>query len=280
MQIIQSKNDLETFHKTVKQKNQSVGLTPTMGALHSGHMQLLNRSNKECDISVVSIFVNPMQFNNKEDLEKYPKTLEEDISLLKKHNCDYLFLPDENFIYPADFQKLDLDISHLDGEMEGEFRPGHFVGVVNVVYRLFELIKPNQSFFGEKDYQQLAVIDYMAKQMKLDLTVVGCETAREPNGLAMSSRNLRLNASQKEEASIIYDTLIEGRRLAKNNNPINTKKEMELFFQQSNLQLEYIEIVDPNSLKKLQNEWVPKARACVAAFCENVRLIDNMEINH
>ena len=278
MQIIQTKSELDSFHQLMKAKGLTVGLTPTMGALHQGHMELLARSNEECAVSVVSIFVNPMQFNNKEDLENYPKTIESDLRILEGNNCDYLFLPNDSFIYPKGFEKVKLDISHLDRRMEGEFRPGHFEGVVNVVFRLFELIKPNTAYFGEKDYQQLAIVKYMSKQLNLSTEVVGCKTAREENGLAMSSRNLRLTASGKKEAAIIHQTLTKGKELATKLSPAETKTEMMVFFEKSSLDLEYIEIIHPSSLAILDQEWTPKARVCIAAFCEGVRLIDNLQI--
>ena len=278
MQIIQTKNELDSFLQLIKTKHLTVGLTPTMGALHQGHISLLDRSNSDCDLSVVSIFVNPMQFNNKEDLEKYPKTIDDDIAILEANDCDFLFLPDNSFIYPEDFKKIDLDISHLDAKMEGEFRPGHFVGVVNVVYRLFQLIQPNKAYFGNKDFQQLSIIAFMTEKLNLPIDIIGCETAREKNGLAMSSRNLRLSNKQKEEASIIYQTLIKGKELAKKQTPTETRVNMIAFFEKSSLELEYIEIIHPSTLETLDQNWTPKARVCIAAFCGGVRLIDNMQI--
>lgn len=278
MQIIQTKSELESFYQLISSKRLSVGLTPTMGALHKGHMSLLHKSNTECDVSVVSIFVNPMQFNNQADLEKYPKTLEEDISLLEKNDCDFLFLPDKTFIYPENFEKIKLDISNLDDKMEGEFRPGHFEGVVNVVFRLFELIQPQKAYFGDKDFQQLAIISFMVEKLKLPINVIGCETTREENGLAMSSRNLRLNNEQKKKAGIIHETLKQGEILAKKMTPAQTKKHMQERFTRSYLDLEYIEIIHPKTLEPLDQIWVSKARVCIAAFCGEVRLIDNMQI--
>lgn len=278
MQIIQTKSELDSFYQLINSKRLSVGLTPTMGALHKGHMSLLHKSNTECDVSVVSIFVNPMQFNNQEDLEKYPKTLEEDISLLEKNDCDFLFLPDKTFIYPENFEKIKLDISNLDDKMEGEFRPGHFEGVVNVVFRLFELIQPQKAYFGDKDFQQLAIISFMVETLGLPVKIARCETLREESGLAMSSRNARLSNHQRKESSIIYAAMSAGKKLTNNLTPIETANHILKLLKDSSLTVDYVEIIDPNTLKSLHNEWVPNARVCIAAYSGEVRLIDNLEL--
>lgn len=255
-----------------------VGYVPTMGALHSGHLELVKKAADKCAIVVVSIFVNPTQFNDKSDLEKYPRTIENDITMLEGTACDILFYPSEEVIYPDGATKYEIDLNGLDRVMEGKYRKGHFNGVAMVVERLFEIVEPQMAFFGLKDFQQLAVIRQMTKVRGLKVQIIPVETVRSASGLALSSRNSLLTEQEKVEALIIYKTLLFGRELAKiETDPEVLQREMIRFFEKGNLKLEYIEIVDPLSLQPLA-KIACGAHACIAAFCGSVRLIDNMQL--
>lgn len=260
----------------LKSIGKKIGFIPTMGALHLGHVSLVNQAKKECDYVVVSIFVNPTQFNNPEDLKKYPRTLEKDCELLSQHDVDFIFAPNVEEIYPIDYTSPVIDLGNLDNVMEGKFRPGHFQGVVEVVKRLFEIILPNNAYFGKKDFQQVAVIKHMVSHFNMTTNIVECEIIRNKEGLALSSRNARLSEDEKTKASIIYKTLI----FAKNNvgkySPKELMKRCKNEIDSSDLRTEYLEIVDPKTLERLGGKWIPGATCCIAAYCGNVRLIDNM----
>lgn len=251
-----------------------VCFVPTMGALHHGHLHLVSQAFDHSDLVVVSIFVNPTQFNNQEDLKNYPRTLDADVELLKSVGNVIVFAPSVEEMYPPDFQEIDLDLGDLENVMEGAFRPGHFKGVVNVVKRLFDIVQPDYAFFGLKDFQQLTVIRYMVSKLELPVTIVPCETIREESGLASSSRNLRLDAQELEDALILYDTIRFARRYGKDHTPTDTRRASEEFFGKSHLRLEYLEIVHPETLQPI-SEWLPGSRICLAAWCGDVRLIDN-----
>lgn len=256
----------------------TVGLVPTMGALHHGHIALVEKALADNDIVVVSIFVNPTQFNNPEDLEKYPRKLEADINLLEELNqVVFVYAPEVSDVYPADYQPLSLELGSLALYMEGEFRPGHFDGMVNVVNRLFVMVQPTNAYFGLKDFQQLSIVQFMVKETGQDVNIVPCDIVREPSGLASSSRNYRLSEQDQEDAVIIYRTL----SLAKLYVPYLTPKEVEQrakeYFTLSNLELEYFSIVNPVTLEEI-DEWCPGAHACMAAYCGEVRLIDNLQM--
>lgn len=278
MQIISNIGEIQSVLKDQVVQGKTIGFTPTMGALHDGHISLLNTSKEECDVSVVSIFVNPTQFNNPSDLENYPRRLEKDLALLEKNGCDIVFTPSEDAIYPENFKSVAIDLSIVNKEMEGTFRPGHFQGVVNVVCRFFEILNPTKAFFGLKDFQQVTIIKIMATELELPTEVVGCETLRTKNGLAMSSRNYRLNKQQLEEASAIFKTLEYGKSLVKDNTPAQAQEKMKIHFNQFPLDLEYLQIVNTNTLEKLDAKWSESATCCIAAYCGDVRLIDNMKI--
>lgn len=274
-------NTIEALQKHIikeKSLDKSIGFVPSMGALHSGHISLINRSKQDCDITIASIFVNPTQFNNPDDLLKYPRTLEADLKLLSEAHCDIVFAPSVDEMYPKNLETIELDLDTLKNVMEDALRPGHFNGVVNVVHRLFDIVKPTKAFFGLKDFQQVAVIKYMTKQFDLPIEIIPCTTIRETSGLAMSSRNLRLSEKEKEDALIIFKTLNFAKELAKVENPKKVKEQALAFFNQGKLKNEYIEIVHPDSLISLDETWVKGATVCIAAFCGDVRLIDNMEI--
>ncbi len=264
----------------LKSEGKTIGFVPTMGALHYGHISLVSSAISQCDITVVSIFVNPTQFNNVDDLSNYPRKLEADINLLSEIDCDIVFAPEVVEMYPEKSMAvdLDLDLGILAKVMEGKFRPGHFRGVVNIVSRLFECVKPDKAFFGLKDFQQVSVIRYMTNYFHLPVEIIACPTLRELSGLAMSSRNTRLSLSQKEDALIIYKSLILAKELATTNSPNSVKNKIRDFFQKGNLVLEYFEIVNPVTLESLEGDWVSGATACIVAYCGEVRLIDNMEL--
>jgi len=262
-------------------KNSTIGFVPTMGALHDGHLSLIEKSKKENDFTICSIFVNPTQFNNKEDFEKYPNTINEDTKLLEKQNCDFLFLPSSKEIYSSK-SILKFDFGNLENTMEGRFRPGHFSGVALIVSKLFNIVNPTKAYFGQKDFQQLAIIKQLVIDLSFDVEVISCPTIREKNGLAMSSRNERLSKHEKHESSIIHNSLqlAKTKLLSlKKTDIIDIKAEIELQFENSNLQLEYLEIVSSTSLEPiLTNENLNNTTICIAAFCGNVRLIDNITL--
>jgi pantoate--beta-alanine ligase len=258
----------------------SIGFVPTMGALHEGHLSLVEESRKANDITVCSIFVNPIQFNNKKDLEKYPRNLKEDLDLLQSAGCDYVFTPGEKEIYPDGSPELEMNFGTLDKVLEGKFRPGHFKGVAIIVKKLFEIITPDHAYFGKKDYQQLLVIRHLVSTLRLLVKIHACPTFREPDGLAMSSRNLRLTIGEREMASMIYKTLCKVKQKA-GHIPVKELRQWAIKKINSNpaFSVEYFEIVDKYDLHILES-WKEKenALACTAVFLGDVRLIDNMEL--
>lgn len=281
MQSFNTVDEISKWLSNNKLEGKTIGFVPTMGALHKGHLSLVKKAQKSCDLVVASIFVNPTQFNSQEDLEKYPRTVVRDLELLSTVHCNAVFVPEIKTIYPQfplSTTFVDVDFEGIDLVMEGKHRPGHFKGVVNVVYRLFEIVQPNKAFFGEKDYQQLAIIRKLCNQHMSDIEIINCETLREDNGLAMSSRNERLSDEGKKIAQLIYQSLELAKKLSATHKPYEVKKECSFLFDSSELELEYFEITHPENLTPLEEEWTPKARGFVAAYCEGVRLIDNMEL--
>jgi len=276
MKIIEKVSDYNKF--ITSSKNLSTGFVPTMGALHKGHISLVEMSLAENDITVVSIFVNPRQFNDKTDFEKYPRNLERDLKLLENVGCHVVFVPENDDIY-YNYNGFDMDFEGLDKIYEGEFRPGHFKGVVDIVYRLFDIVKPNNAYFGEKDFQQMAIIKLMVKQAKLPINIIACEIVRENSGLAMSSRNERLSAEQREIASNIYKTMLKVKENAKPND--YTLKWISFFEKEINkfpfLKYEYAAFCEPNTLKAVEKfEKNKDVRFLVAVWCDKIRLIDNL----
>ncbi|PDH49123.1 MAG: pantoate--beta-alanine ligase [Bacteroidetes bacterium MED-G21] len=277
MKIISSVYELTLFLGK-HSKKMSLGFVPTMGALHQGHLSLLKKSRSQNELSLCSIFINPTQFNNKADLKNYPSRLKEDIKLLGAAGCDVVFTPPVSEIYPGGLPSEEYDFGQLDKVMEGVQRPGHFNGVAMVVARFFEIIQPQRAYFGEKDYQQLAIIRSLAAQKFKNIEIVSCPTLREKSGLAMSSRNLLLNERYQIAAQRIYQRLLSVKKRAKNANVA----ELELwvaneFKKDGDLVLEYFEIVDAKSLKK-STGWsdFPEHVACLAVFAGTTRLIDNI----
>lgn len=279
MKIVESIISLNEALATVRETGKTVGLVPTMGALHEGHMALVERARSMADVVVVTVFVNPTQFNNSSDLTLYPRTPEKDAALLANHGCDIAFFPSVDEVYPQGYQTPEVPLGTLDKVMEGEFRPGHFKGVVQVVNRFFEVIQPTFAFFGLKDFQQVAVIRFMTDYLQLPVTIVPCPTLRETSGLAMSSRNMRLTTQQLDEAVIIYETLTFAKSLVDKHTPAETKQLALEHFAHSPLKMEYFSIVNPQTLEELTDEWIPGATCCLAAFCGEVRLIDNIILN-
>lgn len=255
-----------------------IGFVPTMGALHAGHLSLVKRAHEECDVVVLSIFVNPTQFNNAEDLRNYPRNIERDMELLGQIKNDIIvFNPGEREIYPDNYAVEPIDLGKLDELLEGKFRPGHFTGVVEVVHRLFEIVKPNRAYFGLKDFQQVAIIRLMTKIFRLPVEIVPCEIVREESGLAMSSRNERLSEAQRNDALIIYQALNKAKEMIHSHEIAEITKTIEEMFRKSTLKLEYFAIVNPETLETLSSAD-KGAHACIAAHCGEVRLIDNMRL--
>ncbi|MEO5782761.1 MAG: pantoate--beta-alanine ligase, partial [Ginsengibacter sp.] len=256
----------------------SIGFVPTMGALHDGHISLLEKCKETCDITISSIFINPTQFNNADDFTKYPVTQEDDIYLLEKKGCDILFLPEVSEMYPEGIEsKKHFDLGYLENILEGKFRPGHFQGVCQVVKRLLEIVVPTHLFLGQKDYQQCMVIKKLLEIENLNIELIICTTLREKSGLAMSSRNLRLDEEQREQAAEIYKTLINLKQKIKPGSVSNLKKEAEEYLSNKNIKPDYVEIAEAGNLKAIE-EWdgITELVALVAAFVGDVRLIDNI----
>ena len=281
MKIISDPRKLKTEIDSFRKSGLKIGFVPTMGALHSGHITLVENSVRENDVTVVSIFVNPTQFNNADDLKKYPRDLNKDANLLSKAGCNLIFAPEPADIYSDNElnERFSFDFEGLDKVMEGKFRPGHFNGVVQIVSKLFTLVEPHKAYFGEKDFQQLAIIHLMVRKMGFNVEIVDCKIVREASGLALSSRNERLTAEQKVQAARISAILFESVKLAKTKTP----EELHLWvlLQLENapgLKAEYFEIANSVTLQTLKS-WDEPAVGCVAVFCGDVRLIDNVRYN-
>ena len=278
MKVIHTIKDLQAELSVLKAQDKKVGLVPTMGALHAGHASLVKRSVNENEVTVVSVFVNPTQFNDKNDLVKYPRTLDADCKLLEACGATYAFAPSVEEMYPEPATRQ-FSYAPLDTVMEGAFRPGHFNGVCQIVSKLFEAVKPHRAYFGEKDFQQLAIIREMVRQMQFDLEIVGCPIVREEDGLALSSRNARLSAEERENALKISQTLFKSRTFAATHTVGETLKFVEdAIAAVPGLRLEYFEIVDGNTLQKVDN-WNQTSYVvgCITVFCGDVRLIDNIK---
>ena len=275
IQLIHKKEELKTILSAVKSAGQHIGFVPTMGALHEGHKALIVRASRENDLVVISIFVNPTQFNNKEDLALYPRTLDADLELLKTIENGVVFVPDVAVIYPKKTSFKPFDLGNLDKVMEGKHRPGHFDGVVHVVHNLFEIVEPTKAYFGQKDFQQLAVIRKMNAHYGFPIEIIACETLREESGLAMSSRNMRLSEHEKKDALLLWETLQFVKEFRGKYPPNELIKKALEYFETGNLLLEYLDIVDVESLKMVEN-WDSPCVCCIAAYCGKVRLIDNL----
>lgn len=278
MKTITKKQDLISEIDSLKATGKSIGFVPTMGALHAGHMSLVNRAVNENDCCVVSVFVNPTQFNNPTDLEKYPRNLQHDEEMLCAAGCSIVFSPSPEEMYNAEEMNstFEFDFGGLDQVMEGKYRPGHFNGVVQVVSKLFSLVRPDRAYFGEKDFQQLAIIHRMVKLMNFPVKIVDCPIVREESGLALSSRNERLNTQQHENAVKISEVLFESRNFV----PEKSVNELIRWVIDSinkveGLEVEYFEIVDAATLQAI-DKWNDNCVGCITVYCGDVRLIDNI----
>ncbi|RCS28346.1 pantoate--beta-alanine ligase [Polaribacter sp. WD7] len=281
MKIFITKTEIKSYLSSLKEQNKSIGFVPTMGALHQGHLSLIKKAQQKNDLVVVSVFVNPTQFDKKEDLINYPKTIENDTKLLKSVSCDVLFLPSVEEIYDNNVTSERFDFDGLEHQMEGEFREGHFDGVGTIVKTLFEIITPNKAYFGEKDFQQLQIIKKMVAKHRLDVKVKGCPIFREEDGLAMSSRNTRLTEAHRNAAPFIYETLKKVRKKFGTNNALElTEWVKNQFKKQPLLDIEYFMIADEKTLKPTKyQESDKKYRAFIAVFAGNIRLIDNISLH-
>ncbi|MBR5599838.1 MAG: pantoate--beta-alanine ligase [Bacteroidaceae bacterium] len=278
MKVISTINELKSMLDECRAAGKSIGLVPTMGALHQGHASLVERSVKENDVTVVSVFVNPTQFNDKNDLKNYPRTLEADCALLEKVGATITFAPTVEEMYPTEDTRQ-FSFAPIDTVMEGACRPGHFNGVAQIVSKLFYAVEPDKAYFGEKDFQQLAIIREMVRQLDLKLQIVGCPIVREADGLAMSSRNTLLSAEERERALTISRALFASLEHAKENTLAATKAFVEEIINSTpGLELEYYQIVDGNTLQEI-SEWDDSdyVVGCIALFCGKIRLIDNIK---
>jgi pantoate--beta-alanine ligase len=277
MEVIKTVSELRKAIELQRRNNVVVGFVPTMGALHMGHLSLVERAGKESGFVVVSIFVNPTQFNNQEDLERYPRDLNYDLNLLKNSACQVVFAPEVEEMYPEpDTRKF--NFGAIESVMEGTFRPGHFNGVAQVVSKFFDMVQPDKAFFGLKDFQQLAIINKMVTMLNYDIEIVPCAIIREPDGLAMSSRNMLLSKEQRINAALISKTLFEAVSLAKSKSVAEVKNwVVETIDQNPFLKTEYFEIVDGKELTAV-DVWDTNVNkiGCIAVHCGKVRLIDNV----
>ncbi len=277
MIVYRTKTDLTGHLLSLQNEGKSIGLVPTMGALHQGHMSLVEKAAAENDVVVVTIFVNPTQFNDPSDLDLYPRTLDQDLELLRQLEADLVFVPAVKEMYPDEDTQV-FDLGGLDKVMEGKHRPGHFNGVAQIVSKLFLMIRPQRAYFGQKDFQQLVIIRRLVEILDMNLTIVSCPIIRENDGLAMSSRNTRLSKEERKLAPFIYETLVHASELLDALSPSQLKEWVILQFKkQSALELEYFEIVEDKGLIPVVkwDEEVNKV-ACLAVLLGGVRLIDNL----
>lgn len=282
MKIFRTKQELQQELSGIRKENKVITLVPTMGALHEGHLTLINYAKPSTDVTICSIFVNPTQFNDPKDLEKYPRPIENDIALLESVGCDILFLPSVEEMYPENDPQWQIDLGDLDRIWEGEHRPGHFQGVTQIVYKLFDLVKPNQACFGQKDFQQVMVIQRMLEIKNLDIKLLICPIVRNEKGLALSSRNARLTEAGKENAL----TLIKSLRYIKDNLDNKSVEELlegakAIIASNPEVELEYLSICETKSLTPVTKlEEGKEYVGLIAAWVENVRLIDNILLSH
>lgn len=278
MLIFKKVADLQGWLNAERAKGQKTGFAPTMGALHEGHLDLIRLAKRDGCLAVASIFVNPAQFNDPKDLEKYPRMPEKDAALLLSAGCDALFMPPVEEVYPPGLDvAIDLGFRHLDKVMEGEFRPGHFKGMATVVHRLLDIVQPQRLYMGQKDFQQLSIVRDMIRQLKLPAELVMCPTRREADGLAMSSRNMRLRPEMRAVAPTIFQTLLWAKTAFERRQAAEIQAEAIKKLSDAGLKPEYFDLVDGVSLLPVKN-WNDSdfVVACVAAFAGEVRLIDNL----
>lgn len=277
MNVFNNIAELQSFVATQREAGRKIGFVPTMGALHSGHISLVKRALEQCQVCVVSVFVNPTQFNDPRDLATYPRTFEADSQLLKEAGASAVFHPSVEVIYPEEDTR-EFSVGRVAEVMEGEHRPGHFRGVMQVVSRLFDIVRPDVAFFGEKDFQQIAVIRAMCKLINSPIEIVACPIVRETDGLALSSRNVRLTTSQRLIAPIIHQVLNASRVLSSTLSPKEVAQwVISTLNSLPELKVEYYQIVDSDSLEEI-NAWTdsPRPYGCITIYCGEVRLIDNI----
>ncbi len=276
MEIFKSKQTLRSYLNSISDKFK-IGFVPTMGALHEGHLSLIRQCALECDVVVISIFVNPTQFNDKEDLKNYPRNLEKDLEHLQKEKVDVLFYPSVEEMYPEPDTRI-FDLGGLDANMEGAHRPGHFNGVVQIVTKLFDAVRPHVAYFGEKDFQQLTIIRYIVNKYKIPVQIKSCPIVRENDGLAMSSRNLLLEENARKAAPLIAQTLFKAKEIHKNYTVEELKKWVkEIIDANPYLKTEYFEIVDEINLLPVKQWDEPSNKVgCIAVRAGKIRLIDNI----
>lgn len=279
MEIVRTVTQLKSLAQQARKQGLTIGLVPTMGALHAGHLSLIERARRENDVVFVSVFVNPTQFNNPEDLRTYPRTEEADCALLTKADVNYAFIPTPDEIYPEPDTRV-FDLGSVADVMEGAMRPGHFNGVAQIVSKLFAWVNPTRAYFGEKDFQQIAVIRRMAQLEHFDdLTIVACPIVREKDGLALSSRNVRLSPENRQKAPEIHRVLEKSRQMRDNGNSIadTIKYVTDAINAIDCMEVEYYQIVNPLTMQPI-NSWeeVPEATGCITVYCGDVRLIDNI----
>lgn len=280
MKVLKNKKTLTDYIERQREMGKKIGFAPTMGALHQGHISLYEAAKKENDEIISSIFINPTQFNNLNDLKKYPKTLDHDLEMLEKAGVDAVYVPDVEDIYPEEMKSKKYDFDGLENEMEGKQRPGHFDGVGTVVEELFRQVKPHNAYFGEKDFQQLAIIKKLVEKLKLPIKIHGVPTMREKNGLAMSSRNLRLTEKERDDAKIIYETLVKVNDWFRIVSIEEIKKRVQEIIEENNFKLEYFIIADEETLKETDFFYKNKKyRAFIVVHIRDVRLIDNLHLD-
>jgi len=278
MKVFETKNELAQVLGRYRAGRIAVGFVPTMGALHAGHISLVEQCRKENGVTVVSIFVNPTQFNNKSDLSSYPRTFEEDLYKLTSVGCDFVFAPSVEEMYPEEDTRI-FDFGMLDKVMEGVHRPGHFNGVAQIVSRLFDVVQPDRAYFGEKDFQQLAIVRRMVAMMNVPVQITGCPIVREADGLAMSSRNVRLTSQQRQNAPAIARTLFACKEKI-SDMPLDELKKWvtEQIDNTPGLRTEYFDIVDRNTLQTAVQYEANALQGCIAVHAGAVRLIDNIHL--
>jgi len=280
MEVLHSKESLQQKILRHREANKAIGFVPTMGALHEGHLSLIECSNRQNEVTVVSVFVNPTQFNRRDDYEQYPRDLTGDLRQLEEAGCDLAFTPSEKEMYPEEDNR-EFDFGRLDKVMEGQHRPGHFDGVARIVSKLFEAVRPDRAYFGEKDFQQLAIIRELVRQENDNIEIIGCPIIREADGLAKSSRNARLSPEQRKEAAEISQALFAARDQAGHLSVEKVKQRVvERLNKNPQIDVEYFDIVDEHSLQPIErwDETAPK-RGCIAAWVGGVRLIDNIKFS-
>ena len=280
MQKFKKSLRLQSFLVAIKKSGRSVGLVPTMGSLHEGHLSLVRKSKSENDITIVSIYINPSQFNDPNDFINYPKSIENDMSLLEKTNCDALFLPNTEEMYKDGFRPLDIDLGNLNLILESKKRPGHFDGVIFIVNKLFKIINPKKAYFGEKDFQQLLIIKKLAQNYFTHISIISCPTIRENSGLAMSSRNQKLTKKQLDFAKKTFNLLKKTKEIIKKNSVSKSKIFVNDFFcQYEQITLDYFEIIEESNFSLVNSVITNKTYRIMIAFkVGNVRLIDNLKL--